>query len=92
MALEFLRKLRRGVDLQAARAEDEEPALAAEAGRPTLADQLFRVTWTAGSEGSDGSEVVGWVYNDFDRDAVNVRLRNNSSYRITVESFQSGRN
>jgi hypothetical protein len=42
---------------------------------PALADRLFRVEWTAGATAPDGSRIVGYVYNDYREDAVNVQLR-----------------
>jgi hypothetical protein len=42
---------------------------------PALADRLFRVEWSAGAAGEGQSRVVGYVYNDYREDAVNVQLR-----------------
>ena len=51
---------------QAARAASEAPA---------LADRLFRVEWSAGAAGQGQSRIVGYVYNEYREDAVNVQLR-----------------
>ena len=45
---------------------------------PALADRLFRVEWSAGAAGEGQSRVVGYVYNDYREDAVNVQLRINA--------------
>jgi hypothetical protein len=42
---------------------------------PALADRLFRVEWSAGAVGQDQSRIIGYVYNDYREDAVNVQLR-----------------
>ena len=42
---------------------------------PALADRLFRVEWSAGAAGQGQSRIVGYVYNDYREDAVNVQLR-----------------
>jgi len=42
---------------------------------PALADRLFRVEWSAGAAGQGQSRIVGYVYNDYGEDAVNVQLR-----------------
>jgi len=42
---------------------------------PTLAEQFFRVEWTAGATPQGQSRIVGYVYNNFGQDAVNVQLR-----------------
>jgi hypothetical protein len=47
----------------------------AEAADPTLADQLFRVEWVGGASPPDQFRIVGYVYNDYGQDAVNVQLR-----------------
>jgi len=40
-----------------------------------LADRLFHVEWSAGAAEPDRSRIVGYVYNDYREDAVNVQLR-----------------
>jgi hypothetical protein len=45
---------------------------------PALADRLFRVDWSAGAAGQGQSRIVGYVYNDYREDAVNVQLRINA--------------
>jgi hypothetical protein len=49
----------------------------AEAGdaNPTLSEQLFRVKWVGGASPPDQFRIVGYVYNDYGEDAVNVQLR-----------------
>ncbi len=47
----------------------------AEAADPTLSEQLFRVEWAGGASPSDQFRIVGYVYNDYGEDAVNVQLR-----------------
>ena len=42
---------------------------------PALADRLFRVEWSAGAAGQGQSRIIGYVYNDYREDAVNVQLR-----------------
>ena len=42
---------------------------------PPQADPFFRVEWSAGAAGQGQSRIVGYVYNDYGEDAVNVRLR-----------------
>jgi hypothetical protein len=42
---------------------------------PALADRLFRVEWSAGAAGQGQSRIVGYVYNDYREDAVNVQLQ-----------------
>jgi len=42
---------------------------------PALADRLFHVEWTAGAAEPEQSRIVGYVYNDYREDAVNVQLR-----------------
>ncbi len=46
-----------------------------QAPNPALADRLFRVEWTAGAADQGQSRIVGYVYNDYAEDAVNVELR-----------------
>jgi hypothetical protein len=54
-----------------------EPAQAASEaeGQPTRAERFFRVEWSAAGAGADQSRIVGYVYNEYGEDAVNVRLR-----------------
>lgn len=42
---------------------------------PPQADRFFRVEWGADAAGRDQSRIVGYVYNEYGEDAVNVRLR-----------------
>ncbi len=56
----------RGVNLSAAEAED---------AKPTLSEQLFHVEWTGGASPPNQFRIVGYVYNDYGQDAVNVQLR-----------------
>ena len=37
-------------------------------------ERFFRVEWSAGAVGPDQSRIVGYVYNDYGEDAVNVQL------------------
>ena len=55
-----------GVTLQGVEAED---------ANPTLSEQLFRVEWIGGASPPDQFRIVGYVYNDYGQDAVNVQLR-----------------
>jgi hypothetical protein len=50
-------------------------AAQAEAADPTLAEQLFRVEWVGGASPPGQFRIVGYVYNDYGQDAVNVQLR-----------------
>ncbi len=45
-----------------------------EAG-PAREERFFRVEWSAGAAGPEQSRIVGYVYNEYGEDAVNVRLR-----------------
>ena len=47
----------------------------AEAADPTLSEQLFRVEWVGGASPPDQFRIVGYVYNEYGEDAVNVQLR-----------------
>src|SRR6267378_5852012 len=42
---------------------------------PALADRFFHVEWSAGPSEGAQSRIVGYVYNDYREDAVNVQLR-----------------
>ena len=66
-----------GLGLEAARAGSEaEPHVMAQPDASlTQADRFFRVEWSAGAAGQGQSRIVGYVYNDYGEDAVNVRLR-----------------
>ena len=44
-------------------------------GQPTRTERFFRVEWSAAGAGADQSRIVGYVYNEYGEDAVNVRLR-----------------
>jgi len=46
-----------------------------EAAWATAPDGFFRVEWSASAAGPGQSRLVGYVYNDYREDAVNVRLR-----------------
>ena len=62
----------------AARAEWNAAArvTSAPAGEETpLADHFFHVQWTAVARPRGGSEITGYVYNDYGDPAVNVQLR-----------------
>ena len=50
-------------------------AARAEAANPTLSEQLFRVEWVGGASPPDQFRIVGYVYNEYGKDAVNVQLR-----------------
>jgi hypothetical protein len=66
-----------GLSPEPARAWDvPEPRVMAEpdAG-PTRPERFFRVEWSAAAAGRDQSRIVGYVYNEYSEDAVNVRLR-----------------
>jgi len=45
-----------------------------EAG-PAREERFFRVEWSADAAGPEQSRIVGYVYNEYGEDAVNVRLR-----------------
>jgi hypothetical protein len=51
------------------------PAARAEAANPTLSEQLFRVEWVGGAAPPNQFRIVGYVYNEYGEDAVNVQLR-----------------
>jgi hypothetical protein len=51
------------------------PVARAEAANPTLSEQLFRVEWVGGAAPSNQFRIVGYVYNEYGEDAVNVQLR-----------------
>jgi hypothetical protein len=65
------------VGLEAARGggEAEPPVMAQPNASPARADRFFRVEWSAGGAGEGQSRIVGYVYNEYGVDAVNVRLR-----------------
>ncbi len=42
---------------------------------PVLADRFFHVEWSAAPAERDQSRIVGYVYNDYRENAVNVQLR-----------------
>jgi hypothetical protein len=66
-----------GLSPEPARAGDmPEPRAMAppDTGRPR-SERFFRVEWSAGAAGPDQSRIVGYVYNEYGEDAVNVRLR-----------------
>jgi len=46
-----------------------------ERAQATAQDGFFRVEWSASAAGPGQSRLVGYVYNDYREDAVNVRLR-----------------
>jgi len=57
-------------------ASEAEPHAAAQQGAgPALADRFFRVEWSADASERDRARIVGYVYNDYREDAVNVQLR-----------------
>ena len=66
-----------GTGLEPARAgsEAEPRAIAPPDTTPAQTDRFFRVEWSAGPVGRGQSRIVGYVYNDFQEDAVNVQLR-----------------
>jgi hypothetical protein len=66
-----------GMGLEAARAASEaEPrAIVPPDTSPALTDRFFHVEWSAGVAGRGQSRIVGYVYNDYQEDAVNVQLR-----------------
>ena len=51
------------------------PAAEAADAHPTLSERLFRVEWVSGASPPDQFRIVGYVYNDYGQDAVNVQLR-----------------
>jgi len=51
------------------------PGMARPDGGPTRGERFFRVEWSAGAAGREQSRIVGYVYNEYGEDAVNVRLR-----------------
>jgi hypothetical protein len=69
-----------GVGLQTAEAQEmaanpgENPA-GNPGGNPALAAQFLHVEWAAGTGRYGDSRIIGYVYNDYGRDAQNVRLR-----------------
>jgi len=57
-------------------ASEAEPHVATQAvAGAALADRFFRVEWSAGASERDQARIVGYVYNDYREDAVNVQLR-----------------
>jgi len=57
-------------------ASEAEPHVATQAAAgAALADRFFRVEWSAGASERDQARIVGYVYNDYREDAVNVQLR-----------------
>jgi hypothetical protein len=66
-----------GAGLGVAGAESEaEPRVIAPADTsPALSDRFFHVEWSAGAVDRGQSRIVGYVYNDYQEDAVNVQLR-----------------
>jgi hypothetical protein len=65
------------VGLEAARAGSEAEArvIAPPDTSPAQTDRFFHVEWSAGVVDRDQSRIVGYVYNDYGEDAVNVQLR-----------------
>ena len=51
------------------------PAAEAADAHPTLSERLFRVEWVGDASPPDQFRIVGYVYNDYGQDAVNVELR-----------------
>ena len=51
------------------------PTAEAADAHPTLSEQLFRVEWVGGASPPDQFRIVGYVYNEYGQDAVNVELR-----------------
>jgi hypothetical protein len=66
-----------GAALEPARAANKaEPrAIAPPDTSPAQTDRFFRVEWSAGVVDRDQSRIVGYVYNNYREDAVNVQLR-----------------
>ncbi len=66
-----------GLGLEAARAGSEAEArvIAPPDTSPAQTDRFFHVEWSAGVVDRDQSRIVGYVYNDYGEDAVNVQLR-----------------
>jgi hypothetical protein len=66
-----------GLSPEPARAGDmlEPRAMAPPDAGPPQSERFFRVEWSAGAAGRDQSRIVGYVYNEYGEDAVNVRLR-----------------
>ena len=66
-----------GLGLEAARAgsEAEPRAIAPPDTTPAQTDRFFHVEWSAGTADRGHSRIVGYVYNDYREDAVNVQLR-----------------
>jgi hypothetical protein len=66
-----------GVGLEAASpgSEAEPRAIAPPDTTPAQTDRFFHVEWSAGVAGRGQSRIVGYVYNDYREDAVNVQLR-----------------
>lgn len=66
-----------GAGLEAARAgsEAEPRAIVPPDTTPAQTDRFFHVEWNAGVAGRGQSRIVGYVYNDYQEDAVNVQLR-----------------
>jgi hypothetical protein len=62
---------------EAARAESAAEPHSIASPDTTLAqtDRFFRVEWSAAAAGRGQSRIVGYVYNDYREDAVNVQLR-----------------
>jgi hypothetical protein len=56
-------------------AAEDGPPVANPQSSPRLADRLFRVEWTAGASSHGQTQIVGYVYNESEHDAVNVQLR-----------------
>jgi hypothetical protein len=64
-----------GLEAARAGAEAEPRAIAPPDTPPAQTDRFFRIEWSAGPAGRGQSRIVGYVYNDYQEDAVNVQLR-----------------
>ena len=64
-----------GPEAAGARSEAESRAIVPPDTSPAQTDRFFHVEWSAGVAARGQSRIVGYVYNDYREDAVNVQLR-----------------
>jgi len=64
-----------GLEAAEARSEAEPRAIVPPDTGPAQTDRFFHVEWSAGVAARGQSRIVGYVYNDYREDAVNVQIR-----------------
>jgi len=64
-----------GLEAASAGSEAESRGIVPPDTTPAQTDHFFDVEWSAGAAGQGQSRIVGYVFNDYREDAVNVQLR-----------------